>query len=82
MSNNVHKKGTYIRFRVSPQTVRGITDLGSKAVETVLGINSIRNGLQVKKAIERQNKINARLETGKSVAEITTGIASAIQKLF
>lgn len=79
---NKHKPGTYIRFRISPQTIREVAEVGGKLTETIIGINSLRVGLQMKKSIEKQAKINSALTIGKNLAEIATGVATAISKVF
>ena len=73
---------TRIRLRISTETIESIVKVGSGVAQTVMSLNSIRSGLQVKKSLERQYKINSALEQAKNITDIGTGIAKATAVLI
>jgi hypothetical protein len=79
---STRKKGTYLRFKISPSTIRSGARLGGQVLETGLGVNRIVSGIRLKKSIERHARLDSGLQMGKAVAEIGTGIATAFTSLF
>lgn len=82
MNTTKHKPGTYIRLRISPRTIKEVAQVGGQLTETIIGFNSLRVGLQMKKSMEKQAKISSALRTGKDIADIASGVASAVSKVF
>lgn len=80
MSNR--KSGIYLRFTISPETIRSGANLIGKTVEMGLGVNRISSAWQLKKSVEKHTRLENRLQIGKGVAEIGTGIATAFTNLL
>ena len=79
---NERRAGTYVRFKISPTTIRSFANLGGKVIEAGLGVNQIVSGVKLKKQLEKQSKLANRLQTGKGIADIGLGFATAITNLF
>ena len=67
-----------LRFRVSNETLEAGVTVGSKILQTVMGFNAIRSGLEVKRSIERQYKIQSTMDQVKNVTDIGAGVAKAV----
>ena len=79
---STRKRGTYLRFKFSPATIRSGARLGGQVLETGLGVNRIVSGIRLKKSIERHARLDSSLQLGKAAAEVGTGIATAITRLL
>lgn len=78
---STHKPGIYLRFRISPETIRQAAEVGGQIVETIIGVQAVHTGIQMKRAIRKQTRISSALKTGKDITDITVGLASAFSKL-
>lgn len=76
------RNGTYVRFRISPSTIRSVANLGGKIIETGLGVNQIVSAVKLKKQAEKHARLANRLQVGKGLADVCLGIATAITNLF
>ena len=82
MSDQQHKGGgTYLRFRITPSVINRGVEVVGKATEVAMTANSIRTGIIFKKAAERRARVEGMLSTGRNIADIAGGFATAISKL-
>lgn len=77
-----HKPGTYIRLKVSTQTIGKVVDTMGRAAEVAMTANGIATGVKLKRAAERRYRVENTLKTGRDIADIAGGLAGAISKLL
>lgn len=75
-------KKHYLRMHISPSTIESVTNTAGKVVQTGLNVHGLKTNLELKKKIEKRERVKNQIETAGAVSSVISGLSSAIASLW